>query len=93
VAQTGLAGGEQLVVLVDEDGKKSDCGEGIRPSRGHSLASGFLAYLFDGDGRVLLTRRALQRRTSPGTWTNSFCDQPLPGEPTVDAVRRRGGRN
>jgi isopentenyl-diphosphate delta-isomerase len=50
----------------------------------------FSCYPFDGDGRVLLTRRALQKRTWPGVWTNSFSGHPSPGERTVDAAHRRG---
>ena len=79
------------MVLVDEGGKKSGLRRRHMSITRHSFASGFLAYFFDGDGRVLLTRRALHKRTWPGTWTNSLCGQPLPGEPTVvDAVPRRG---
>ncbi|GAA2247102.1 isopentenyl-diphosphate Delta-isomerase [Rarobacter faecitabidus] len=52
----------------------------------------FSCYLFDHDGNVLVTRRALSKATWPGTWTNSFCGHPQPGEAIEDAVRRRGGQ-
>jgi isopentenyl-diphosphate delta-isomerase len=48
--------------------------------------------VFRADGRVLMTRRSLGKRTFPGVWTNSFCGHPAPGENALDAVRRRGAR-
>jgi isopentenyl-diphosphate delta-isomerase len=49
----------------------------------------FSCYIFDDAGRMLLTRRALEKQTWPGAWTNSFCGHPSPGEDIFDAVRRR----
>ena len=52
----------------------------------------FSCHVFRPDGRVLVTRRALSKRTWPGVWTNSFCGHPEPDEPVENAVRRRAER-
>ena len=49
----------------------------------------FSCYVFDAEGRALVTRRARSKSVFPGVRTNSCCGHPAPGEPMTDAVRRR----
>lgn len=80
---------EDHVILMDEDG--TPCGLAPRASV-HSASTplhlAFSCYVMRADGRVLLTRRALSKRTWPGVWTNSFCGHPRQGEVLAEAITR-----
>ncbi|TLP74070.1 isopentenyl-diphosphate Delta-isomerase [Nesterenkonia sphaerica] len=77
------------VVLLDQQGQP--CGT-ERKDRVHSphtpLHLGFSCHVLNAAGEVLVTRRALNKRTWPGVWTNSFCGHPQPSESLEEAVHR-----
>jgi isopentenyl-diphosphate delta-isomerase len=81
---------QELIVLVDENGlsigsmPKAEVHHGETP-----LHRAFSAYLFDDAGRLLVTRRAVEKQTFPGMWTNTVCGHPGPGEDDADAIARR----
>ena len=80
----------ELVVLVDDEGRQVGTAAKASVHTAETpLHLGFSCYLFDDAGRVLLTRRALNKKTWPGVWTNSVCGHPAPDEEPEDAVRRR----
>ncbi|WP_460888809.1 isopentenyl-diphosphate Delta-isomerase [Promicromonospora xylanilytica] len=80
----------ERVVLLDEDG--TPIGSELKSvvhSASTPLHLAFSCHVFSPAGQVLVTRRALHKRTWPGVWTNSFCGHPQPDESIDDAVARR----
>ena len=89
-AATARAEPGEQVVLLGVDGRPVGTAE---KSEVHTASTplhlAFSCHILSADGQVLVTRRALGKRTWPGVWTNSVCGHPAPGETFGEAVARR----
>ena len=82
--------GAELVVLLDADGAPiGTADKSVVHGSDTPLHLAFSCHIVGGDGRFLVTRRALGKLAFPGVWTNAVCGHPAPGEPMEVAVRRR----
>ncbi|MGH9127833.1 MAG: isopentenyl-diphosphate Delta-isomerase [Acidimicrobiales bacterium] len=87
-----VAPGVALLDLVSPAGESvGSCpvGEGhAAPGRLHRA---FSVFVLNGDGSVLLQRRALDKARFPGLWTNTCCSHPGPGQDLLAAASARLG--
>lgn len=78
------------VILLDDQGVPLGSAPRLQVhSTQTPLHLAFSTYIMNSRGEVLITRRALSKKTWPGVWTNSCCGHPRPGEAIEDAARRR----
>jgi len=78
------------IVLLDMDGTPiGTASKAAAHGPDTALHLAFSCYVLNADGKLLITRRALSKKTWPGVWTNSFCGHPRPAEPVLSAVHRR----
>lgn len=81
---------EEMVVLVDEHNNVL----GTTPkatvhTKDTPLHRGFSLFVFNDKGELLVTQRALSKKTFPGVWSNTVCGHPAPNEMPQDAAVRR----
>ena len=80
---------EERLILVDEKNRAVGVGSKTAVHRAGLLHRAFSIFIVDGDGRILLQRRAREKYHSGGLLANSCCGHPRPGETTLSAARRR----
>src|SRR5690348_960066 len=81
---------QELVVLVNDNNE--EIGTMPKTKAHHAqtpLHRAFSVYVFNKNGKILLTQRALKKKVFPGVWTNTCCGHPGPGESMENAIKRR----
>lgn len=89
MTDSSALGNDDVVVLVDERDRTLGFAPKLDVHRDGRLHRAVSVVLFDGQGRVMLQRRAEAKYHSGGLWSNSCCGHPRPGESVEDAAGRR----
>lgn len=80
----------EQVVLVDENNQQIGLADKATVHTTDTpLHRGFSLFLFNSKSELLLTQRALSKKTFAGVWTNTVCGHPGPGETLEEAAKRR----
>ena len=80
----------EQVILVDEQNNQIGVADKETVhTKDTPLHRAFSLFLFNDKRQLLVTKRALSKKTFPGVWTNSVCGHVAPGEETINAVKRR----
>ena len=80
----------EQVILVDENNNQIGVADKETVHTTNTpLHRAFSLFLFNSKKQLLVTQRAIDKKTFPGVWTNSVCGHVSPGEETIDAVKRR----
>lgn len=79
----------EMLILVDTADRETGTAEKLDAHRRGLLHRAFSVIVWDSKGRMLLQQRDSKKYHSGGTWTNTCCGHPRPGEATDTAALRR----
>ena len=79
----------EKVILVDKDDLAIGEMEKMEAHEKAVLHRAFSIFVFNGQNKLMLQQRALDKYHSPGLWTNTCCSHPRPGETVLNAGHRR----
>jgi isopentenyl-diphosphate delta-isomerase len=82
---------EEQLILVDAHDRPIGTGAKLEVHRQGLLHRAFSIFVWNGQGELLIQRRAACKYHSPGLWANTCCGHPRPGEETGAAAQRRLG--
>ncbi|MFC6487131.1 isopentenyl-diphosphate Delta-isomerase [Nitratireductor sp. GCM10026969] len=80
---------EEQVILVSPDDRAVGVAGKLEAHRRGLRHRAFSVILFNGEGEMLIQKRAAEKYHSAGQWANACCSHPRPGEAVDVAVVRR----